>query len=155
MEVCGQILAPTSLSLRGKKTPRTYWIGDWVEPRARLYILERILIAPAGNQTLDHRDQSYCKRMSFGFQGNKWQTSNHRKTKTLKIQSLGMWHCIFGCVVPDVAENPSVFIFTVKSHWTAGPWGWQHYSPSKCQKFQTQRYASHPRRLEHSATPLW
>jgi hypothetical protein len=48
MEVKGQHHAPTAMS--SDKNPSTYWIGDWVDPRADLDVLEKIetLLPPPG-----------------------------------------------------------------------------------------------------------
>jgi hypothetical protein len=50
MEMSGQLDAPAAL-LRGKRAPRTNWIG-WVGPRSGLDYMEyRKSLGPAGNRT--------------------------------------------------------------------------------------------------------
>jgi hypothetical protein len=47
MEVSGQLHAPAALP-RGERTRGTHWIGDWMDPRADLDVVEKrkILLVP-------------------------------------------------------------------------------------------------------------
>lgn len=66
---------------------------------------------------------------------NRWKTGSIARCESvaavvLKFRSSGMWHCVFGCAVPDVLKDQ---------------WRWMNYSPSKHKELHTQQYSLHPK----------
>jgi hypothetical protein len=76
-----------------------------------------------------------------------------------RFQTSGMWHYVFGQIVPIVVKDHSAFILRVKQSaymlQLLHPEGEGTACPSKLWKYRSRDTVSHPRRHESSAIPLW
>ena len=72
-----------------------------------------------------------------------------------KFTSFGMWYWVTRRAVPSISKDHNAFIFRVKqfesmrihSYWTAYPWRWRHYLPSKFLQLLTQQQYHSPEDL--------
>ena len=99
MEVKGQHHAPATLS--SGKNPNTHWIGDWVDPRADLDVLEKeeTLFPPPGYEPGPSSPVARCV----------YQLWTYIKNHKLLLMTLSQQN----------AENCSLYIYITISHWTS------------------------------------